>query len=52
MVNDLDLVSFLLNLIKELRLGITMILMVGMDKNDIGQVLVIEFMLLGIHELL
>ena len=37
MVNDLDLVSFQLKLIKELKLGITMILIVRIDKNKIGQ---------------
>ena len=35
MVNDLDLVSFLLNITKELRLGITMILMVYADEIEI-----------------
>ena len=37
MVNDLDLVSSLPNLTKELRLGITMIPIVRIDKNKVSQ---------------
>ena len=58
MVPDLDLVSFLLNLIQELRLSITMTLMVEINKDKIGQELVITFLYLefysklGSHDLL
>ena len=46
MVNDLDLISFLLNVTKELRLGITMILMVLVDEIKIDQDLVVTLLLL------
>ena len=49
MVNDLDLVSFLLNLTKELRLGISMIVMVEINKDKVGQELVIIFLLLELY---